>query len=124
MYSSTTGPRFAPRAPALVVQRAARGLRHALEAALEERWHASAPDDRAAMAASCGGWGAGAALLRAPTERVLQLADADVHIAVRERLSVPLAGDGPCGLVSRLACSLVSVGIRPISAPPAEACFN
>ena len=53
------------------------------------------------MAASCSGWGAGAALLRPPTERLLQIPDADMRIAVCERLSIPLAGDEVCAHVSR-----------------------
>jgi len=35
-------------------------------------------------------------LLRCPTERILQLADEDVCIAVRERLGAPRCAEGPC----------------------------
>ena len=53
------------------------------------------------MAASSSGWGAGVALVRPPTERVLQLSDADVRVAVCERLGVPLADTERCTFVSR-----------------------
>ena len=53
------------------------------------------------MAASSSGWSAGAALLRPPTERLLQLPDGDVRLAVCERLAIDVAGDGECGHVSR-----------------------
>ena len=79
-----------------------RSLRHSLEEAAREEWWASVPADLAAMAASSSGWGAGAALLRAPTERVLQLPDGDVRIAVCERLAVQVAGTGECTHVSRM----------------------
>ena len=39
--------------------------------------------------------------MRAPTERVLQLSDSDVRIAVCERLGVPLSREERCGHVSR-----------------------
>ena len=53
------------------------------------------------MAVSCGGWGASAALLRPPTERILQLPAPDMRIAVCERLSVNLAHGDACAHVSR-----------------------
>eukprot|EP00973_Karenia_brevis_P092350 12412030-Karenia_brevis.AAC.1 len=88
MLDTTTWRSFA-REPAAGLQRR---LRHALEASAQDAWWASAPADLAAMAGSCSGWGAGAALLRPPTERVLQLSDADVRVAVCERLGIDLAG--------------------------------
>ena len=78
-----------------------RGLRHALEASARDQWWATVPPELAAMAASSSGWSAGAALLRPPTERVFQLPDADVRIAVCERLCVDLAGLDDCAHVSR-----------------------
>ena len=85
-----------------------RSLRRSLEQAARHRWWCSASTEVAAMAASCSGWGAGAALLRPPTERALQLSDADLRIAVCERLSVDLADDSSCMHVSRAGrvCSL------------------
>ena len=59
------------------------------------------PCELAAMAASCSGWGAGAALLRVPTERVLQVPDADLRVAVCERLGIDVSGHGGCEHVSR-----------------------
>ena len=53
------------------------------------------------MAASSSGWGAGAALLRPPTERVLRLSDAEVRIAVCERLSVDVCPRSVCPHVSQ-----------------------
>ena len=78
-----------------------RSLRHALETASRDAWWATVPTELAAMAGSGSGWCAGAALLRPPTERLLQLPDRDVRIAVCERLCVDLAGQQECEHVSR-----------------------
>ena len=86
------------REPARGLQK---GLRRSLENAAREQWWASVPADVAAMAASSSGWAAGAALLRPPTERVLQMPDFVVRIAVCERLCIDTAGYDHCSHVSR-----------------------
>ena len=78
-----------------------RTLRRLLEDAERDQWWVSAPAELAAMSASSSGWGAGVALLRRPTERLLQLSDADVRIAVCERLCVDLTAAGECSYTSR-----------------------
>ena len=62
------------------------------------------------MAASCSDWGAEAALLRPPTERVLQLPDADVRIAVCERLGIDVAGHGTSRALVGIAATRFAVG--------------
>ena len=73
-----------------------RSLSSALLGAARTRWLAHAPPEAAAVLHSSSGWSAGAALLYPLTERVLQLPDATVMVAVRERLGLPLAPSSFC----------------------------
>ena len=78
-----------------------KGLRHLLDKTQQDGWWTRASSDQAAMAGSCSGWGAGVVLLRAPTERILQISDIDLRIAICERLKVPLGDNDLCIYVSQ-----------------------
>ena len=60
------------------------------------RWISTATDVAAATLHSHSGWAAGAALLRPPTERLLQLPGFAVQVAVRERLGLSLTSEAFC----------------------------
>ena len=64
-------------------------LHKATEKAAVDRWLAGAEAEARANLHSCSGWGAGVALIRCPTERLLQLSDQEFRSAVAERLLVP-----------------------------------
>ena len=75
-----------------------RQLGRALRSVERGGWVLRGPVEGRARLHTCSGWGAGAAILRCPTEQALQVPDADLRVAVCERLGVPRCSDVCCAV--------------------------